>query len=175
MNMSAVDWLLEESQPSVRYLALTELLEKPKSDPDAKAAKRVITERGWAKKILERQTSGGLWIDSENLYSGPMKKAWIGEENLYFPKYISTNWMMLILSDLGLNRDDPRIEKACQIWMKRFGMKDGGFNDEPRDRVGHLCLTGNTARALVKFGYTDDTVVRRAFEWLVKSQRESGG
>jgi len=80
--------------------------------------------------------------------------------------------MLLILSDLGLTKDEPRIEKACRIWMKRFDMKDGGFNDEPHDKEGHLCITGNMARALVKFGYVDHPRVRRAFQWLVRNQAE---
>lgn len=160
LEKSVVDWLLEEDQPSIRYLALTELLDMPKGDPEAKAERRKIAERGWAKGILQKQAPGGYWI-------------W--EKNLYFPKYTSTNWMLLVLADLGLTREDPRIEKACRLWTKRFGMKDGGFNDEPRDKVGHLCITGNTVRALVKFGYANERVVSRAFEWLVKNQRESGG
>jgi hypothetical protein len=160
LKKSVIDWLLEENQPSIRYLALTELLDRSKKDPEVKSAMKSITKIGWVKDILEKQTPGGYWID---------------EKNLYFPKYISTNWMLLVLSDLGLTRENPRIERACQLWMNRFRMKDGGFNDEPRDKVGHLCLTGNTVRALVKFGYVNDPVVRRAFEWLVKYQTESGG
>ena len=34
---------------------------------------------------------------------------------------------------------------------------------------------GNTARALVKFGYEDDPKVRSAFQWLVKNQKPNGG
>ena len=34
---------------------------------------------------------------------------------------------------------------------------------------------GNTARALVKFGYADHPKVRAAFEWLARSQKENGG
>jgi hypothetical protein len=160
LRKSVIDWLLEDDQPSIRYLALTELLGRSKNDSDVKSARMNITERGWAKEIIEKQAPGGYWID---------------EANLYFPKYVSTNWMLLVLSDLGLTRENRRIEKACQLWMKSFRMKDGGFNDEPRDKVGHLCLTGNTVRALVKFGYANDPIVRRALEWLVKNQTESGG
>lgn len=160
MKKSVIDWLLEENQPSIRYLALTELLDRSKSDSEVKSARRNIPKIGWAKDILEKQNKNGFWID---------------EKNLYFPRYTSTNWMLLVLSDLGLTRQNPRIARACKLWMKRFGMKDGGFNDEPRDKVGHLCLTGNTVRALVKFGYADDQRVRRGFEWLVKNQTELGG
>ena len=136
---SAVEWLLEEDQPSVRYLALTELLDKPQKDPEVKAAKKNIMKKGWAKDILDKQEVGGYWIK---------------ETNLYQPKYISTNWMLLILSDLGLTRDEPRIDKACQMWIKDFAKDDGGF-DNGGGKFGHLCITGNTARALVKFGYGD--------------------
>src|SRR5579863_2534617 len=87
LRKSVINWLLEESQPSIRYLALTELLGKSRSDPEAMAAKRDMAERGWAKEILEKQTPGGYWIDEESLYSGPMRKVWIAEKNLYFPKY----------------------------------------------------------------------------------------
>lgn len=159
-NSSVIDWLLEENQPSVRYLTLTELLARSEKDSEVKSAKRKIANIGWAKGILEKQNPSGCWID---------------EKSLYRPKYISTNWMLLILSDLGLTREDPRIEKACQILMKRFGRKDGGFDDADVAKTGHLCITGNTARALVKFGYVDHPQVRRAFVWFVKNQSKLGG
>lgn len=164
MNSQGVvsDWLLEEGQPSVKYRALTELLGRPDKDPEVKAAKKNITSRGWAKDILDRQASGGYWVRGENLYR---------------PKYIATNWMLLILSDLGLTKEEPRIEKACKMWMKRFAAKDGGFDSSAKGspKYGHLCITGNTARALVKFGFADHPIVRRAFEWFVGSQAELGG
>ena len=155
---SAVEWLLEEDQPSVRYLALTELLDKPQKDPEVKAAKKNIMKRGWAKDILDKQEPGGYWVK---------------ETNLYQPKYISTNWMLLILSDLGLTRDEPRIDRACQMWIKRFAKDDGGF-DNGGGRFGHLCITGNTARALVKFGFVDHPKVRKAFQWFVNNQAKLG-
>jgi len=160
LKNSVIDWLLEENQPSVRYLALTELLGLSEKDAEVKSTKENIATIGWAKDILEKQNPSGYWID---------------EQSLYWPKYVSTNWMLLILSDLGLTKEEPRIEKACQIWMKRFGKKDGGFDDAEESKTGHLCITGNTARALVKFGYVDHPKVRRAFEWFVRKQSNLGG
>ena len=158
MKNPVIDWLLEENQPSIRYLALTELLGSSEEDSEVKSASENIMNIGWAKDILEKQTSSGYWI----------------QESLYEPKYISTNWMLLILSDLGLTKEEPRVGKACQTWMKRFGTEDGGFSAFSR-REGHLCITGNTARALVKFGYVNHSRVRRAFEWFVKKQSKRGG
>ena len=160
MNNSVIDWLLEEKQPSIRYLTLRELLGRSKKDTDVRSARRNITNIGWAKDILEKQSPGGFWV---------------GDRSLFEPKYISTFWMILILSDLGLTKEEPGVEKACQMWMKRCGTRDGGFSQTGKAKEGHLCITGNTARALVKLGYADYPRVRRAFEWLVKNQSKLGG
>lgn len=117
---------------------------------------------GWGREILDRQSRDGFWVN---------------ERSLYRPKYTSTNWMLLVLSDLGLTKQDPRIDRACQNWMKLFGTKDGGFvsSNKGGAKRGHLCTTGNTARALVKFGYQDHPRVRKAFDWFVRFQAEKGG
>ena len=82
--------------------------------------------------------------------------------------------MLLILSDLGVTKADPRIAKACRIWIKEFAKEDGGFGADGSKR-SHLCIVGNTARALVKFGYAEHPAVRSSFDWMVKNSDEKGG
>src|SRR3989454_7633622 len=82
--------------------------------------------------------------------------------------------MLLILADLGLSKADPRIETACDLWIERFAKDDGGFSMDG-SKKGHLCVTGNTTRALVQFGYADHPAVRGAFGWLVKNGDKNGG
>jgi len=158
-DSSVVNWLLEEDQPSVRYLALTDLQGRAQGDPEVRRVRENITKTGWARQILEGQLPSGSWFD---------------EKSLFMPRFRSTFWMLLILSDLGLTKEDPRIDRASQLWMKRNATKDGGFSQSGQSG-GHLCITGNAARALVKFGYVDHPKVKRAFEWLVKNQAERGG
>src|SRR5256885_6035332 len=158
-SKSALDWLLEDDQPSVRFLTLTQLLERPLDDPEVVAAKGMITRKGWAEEILAKQDREGWWVSGESLYR---------------PKYLSANWMLLILADLGLTRSDPRIKRACDIWIERFSRADGGFAMEGSNK-GHLCTTGNATRALVQFGYADHPAVRSAFEWLVTNRGKNGG
>src|SRR2546426_12127129 len=158
-SKSALDWLLEDDQPSVRFLTLTQLLERPLDDPEVVAAKEMITRKGWAEEILAKQDREGWWVSGESLYR---------------PKYLSANWMLLILADLGLTRSDPRIKRACDIWIERFSRADGGFAMEGSNK-GHLCTTGNATRALVQFGYGDHPAVRSAFEWLVTNRDKNGG
>ena len=156
---TALDWLLEENQPSIRYLALTQLLDRPENDGEVQIAKEIIGKAGWAADILGAQKPGGWWVSDERLYQ---------------PKYTSTNWMLLILSDLGLTKADPRIARACELWIERFATPDGGFSMEGM-KTGHLCVVGNTARALVRFGYGDHPKVRSAFEWLLEHRDKNGG
>jgi hypothetical protein len=56
LKNSVIDWLLEENQPSVRYLALTELLGLSEKDAEVKSTKENIATIGWAKDILENKT-----------------------------------------------------------------------------------------------------------------------
>ena len=156
---ATTDWLLEEEEPSVRYLTLAELLGRPDSDSEVRKARRAIGQRGWAAEILAKQKPGGWWMQ---------------EENLYRPKYLSTNWMLLILSDLGLTKANPAISRACELWMDRFAKRDGGFGSDGSNR-SHLCIAGNTTRALIKFGYADEPRVASALDWLVRNQAGNGG
>jgi hypothetical protein len=143
----------------MRYLALTELLGKPATGSEAKSSRDSIAEVGWAKEILDKQLPSGCWVHERSLFS---------------PTFAATFWMLLILSDLGLTNKEPRIDRACQLWLERNQTEDGGFSQSGKSG-GHLCITGNSARALVKFGYVDHPKVRRAFEWLVRNQAELGG
>jgi hypothetical protein len=154
-----LNWLLEENQPAVRYAALTQLLGKSEDVPQVEAARELISSKGWAADILAQQNPEGWWVDDESLYR---------------PKYLSTNWMLLVLSDLGLTKQEPRIERACDLWMQRFAKPDGGFGID-KDKRSHLCTTGNMARALVRFGYADHPNVVSAFEWLAQVRDKNGG
>lgn len=160
MPDSVVEWLLEENQPSIRYLTLKELLGKPENDPDVSSTRELLAKRGWAAEILSRQDSGGGW--------------WYSGKSLYRPKYVSTMWMLPILSDLGLTREEPRVGKACELWMKRLQKKDGGFSTDLA-RISEMCITGNTARVLIKFGYAEHPKAKSALDWLLNAQKENGG
>jgi len=143
----------------MRYLALTQLLGRSETDSDVREAKARIPSAGWAAEILARRDPAGWWADGKRLYQ---------------PKYLSTNWMLLILSDLGVDRTLPTIRTSCELWMRRFATPDGSFGMD-RGIKGHLCIAGNTARALIKFGYEDHPVVRRALAWLVLNASPLGG
>jgi len=157
-DAAVLDWLLEESQPAVRYRTLTELLGRGPDNPEVRAARSQIPRTGWAAEILAARGPGG---------------AWPPEEKFYWPKYRSTNWQLLILSDLGITKKDPRVASIAERWMEAFHRPDGGF--WASGKHGHLCTTGNTVRALIRFGYEEDPRVVAGLEWMVRNQAKLGG
>jgi hypothetical protein len=156
---SVLEWLLEPDQPSIRYLSLTQLLGKKAGDPEVRAAKAQIPRIGWVAEILARRDPGGWWVR---------------DKNLYWPKYLGTNWNLLALSDLGATRAIPAVRASCELWMARSPLKGGGVGGNSNGN-GHHCFTGNMARALVHLGYGDDPRVRKAYEWLVRTAHPKGG
>ena len=160
-----LDWLLDERQPAVRYRALVDLLGRPESDREVRAARARIARVGWAHDQLGAQGPKGFWEAREpkNL------REWV--DFLYYPTYRATNWRALVLADLGLDRSNPRIQKLAETvfdYKLRLSSPFNFYHEE-------ACIVGNTARMLTRFGYFDDRRVRKLYEWLVEDQRPDGG
>ena len=114
-----------------------------------------IANKGWASEILTKQKPEGYWASAKSLYR---------------PKYFATNWMALILSDLGLARDNPQIRRTADLFFK-----DWLKAEEPNIFKDEVCIVGNTARFLTSFGYGHDRRVEKLFERLFDDQKEDGG
>ncbi|MFQ6100396.1 MAG: hypothetical protein ACE5OS_04085 [Anaerolineae bacterium] len=93
-----VPWLMEPSDPSVRYWTLTRLLGRTE-EAEVAEARRAITERGPAVEILSHYAGDGHWE---------------GEKSYYTYKYTSTHWQLLLLAELAADGQDERIAAACQ-------------------------------------------------------------
>jgi hypothetical protein len=160
-----LDWLLDEDQPAVRYRALLDLLGRPETDREVRAARARIARVGWAHDQLEAQGPKGFWEAREP----KNMREWV--DFLYYPTYGATNWRALVLADLGLDRSTPGIRRLAENvfdYKLRLGSPFNFYHEE-------ACIVGNTARMLTRFGYFDDRRVRKLYEWLVEDQRADGG
>ena len=155
-----LDWLLEPEQPAVRYLTLTQLLHRRASDPDVRDAKARIPREGWVADMLAKRDPGGWWVRN----GAPM-----------YPKYQAMNWNLIAMSELGATRSVPEVAASCELWMAKTPLRNGGVGAVGNQGIGHLCFTGNMARALVNFGYSEDARIRRTFEWLAQTSHPQGG
>src|SRR3989442_8205967 len=155
------NWLLEtDSDPSVRFRVLRELLDRPADDPVVVRAQKAIGRKGWAAQLLRGQHPEGQWVT-------PGSSAY----ELYRPKYVATNWRLLVLADLGLTRKTPRVAKAVGLFLRRFSGPSGDLGG----RGGEVCFTGNALRMLARFGYRKDPRTGAAIDWLVRHQKHDGG
>ena len=151
-------WLLESDNPSVRFWALQDLMDRKSSDPAVRAAQDEIMDSPQVKLILGKQQLGGWWIE---------------ERDMYLPKYKATTHSLLILAELGAKRTSA-IENGVEF-MFRFQRNSGHFLTKlPTTEKGKAsivkdgcCLDGNILYYLVNFGYIDDPRTRKLLDFIV--------
>ena len=158
-------WLLEHDQPAVRYRALVDLLDRRESDPAVREARAQIGRVGWAADQLRAQGPKGYWEKREprNVLE------WF--KFLWQPMYRATIWRALVLSDLGLDSKDARVRRTAEVLMDyklRFSSPINFYYEE-------MCMVGNTARMLTRFGYGEDRRVLKLYDWMLEDQRRDGG
>lgn len=167
LNSSVLEWLLEESAPSVRYHTMKYLLDRPE-DAELKSAKKAIMETGTAPAMLERMRG--------EEYSNTLPE-------YYRDKYKGLSWQLLILAELGADGENAQIKKLCEyLFANSQERESGGFSIDTSVKYGGgrkstviPCLTGNMIFALSRLGYSGDKRVLRAAEWLADNQRYDDG
>lgn len=157
--MNTIEWLLSESNPSVRYWTLRDLLNKPEDDAQVKKSKELIANQNVIEDIFSLQNEQGYWGSGTSLWG-----------------YKNTSFQLLVLSELGLaGKNDPRIEKSMEF-LFRFQQKNGSFASTIKARnhlknpTNEFCLTAIILRSLLLFGYGSDPRVQDAFQFLVSSE-----
>jgi len=192
---SPIAWLLERSNPSVRYFTLLNLLGKSEEDVEVIFSKKAIPKSSIISKIFTKQYPEGYWGDSTSPY---------------FPKYRSSYWQLMVLGQLGMDKGDERVKRACDN-IFHFQLDGGGFPCYSLEQVAngrveshtspfttsldkengrqdlteradnilfehqYSCLTGNMLAALIRMGYEDDPRVKKGLLWLVDVQNKDGG
>jgi hypothetical protein len=164
LKADPTDWLLEEDTPSVRYFALTGLLDKPQTDPEVTEAKKAIMTEGVVPKILAKQNSDGSWETSNSFYTA---------------KYKGTSWQLIILAEHAADPEDPKVKAACEFMLKNSQhLESHGFSMATAAKTGGgrqseviPCLTGNMVWSLIKLGFLDDSRVQAGINWINTYQR----
>jgi len=146
-----VTWLLGAKTPSIRYRALTDLLGYPAEDASIAQARQALMTSGPVPAILARQTKTG---------------AWSGERSYYTPKYVSSHWSMLLLTELSVDGDDPRFRQGVRH------MLDATADDLSRrldsHTLGFSCFWGNLLRYAFHSGIADDAQMDKVIHYAVR-------
>lgn len=112
LRADPTEWLLEKKNPSVRYFALRDLLDYPEDSPEVVKTRKSIRNYEKVTRILSKQKSEGYWESAERPY---------------LPKYKSTYWQIMILGQLGLDKSEEHVRKACE-YIFQFQLAEGGFS-----------------------------------------------
>ncbi|MFN2111893.1 MAG: nitrogen fixation protein NifH [Anaerolineales bacterium] len=150
-------WLLDPEDPGARYLALNSLYPGPVPNRDEEL--RAAHQSGAIKEIMKAMHPDGYWVND-----GPG----------YLPKYRSSAWSLILLSQLGARCEaDPRIELACRHYLDQSYSPGGQIstNGTPSGTVD--CLQGNILAALKALNYRDERL-DPAYEWMARTTTGEG-
>ena len=167
LKVDPSEWLLETSNPSVRFWALQNLEDKTLGDPEVQETQDTVMRSAPVRAILDAQEPEGHWIH---------------REGMYLPKYRSTTSCLLILAELGARRT-PAIERGLEHIFE-FQRESGHFlTTLPKTAKGKAsvvkdgsCVDGNILYYMVHFGYLEDPRVGRLLDFIVDyhTQEEAG-
>jgi len=154
LNGDSLSWLLEPENPTARYLALRDLLDRPADDPELLAARDAAFHSGPIAETLAAMQPEGYWAEP-----GPG----------YNPKYRSTVWSLIALAQLGASVEaDERVDRACAYLLDHGLTTLGQFTMTGTPSGTIDCLQGNLCDALTLLG-CDDPRLEQAFDWMARS------
>ncbi len=141
-------WLLEPTNPPIRYLTLIDLLGRPETDAEVRSTRARLHGYPLTQAMLDHP--GALPLDDERPY-------W---------KYDGLYWQLIVLGQFLANGEDPRIAGAVD-----FVLEHRHWVQKRRWQ----CLTANLLGALIRLGYADHPIVTEETEALARRFVEEGG
>jgi len=146
-----INWLLEASTPSIRYLTLQRLLRRPMTDDGVKEAWKEMKIHAPIPVILEQQTASGSWA---------------GESSYYTPKYTSTHWSMVLMAELSADSRVPHMKRGADSMLSRT--INGSVKSIDEVDHGLSCFWGNMLRYVLHSGFEDDPRVASILEMIIR-------
>lgn len=145
-------WLLEPTDPSVRYRTLVEILDLPTDASDVQNARAAVARLPLVTDLLSQQHPDGHWGDDETKpYSA---KGTLG--------------VLALLRMLGVE-PDAQTALGCDSFLRFCQSECGGFSLTKTRRSGVFpCTTGEHLPMLSYYGLSDDPRMRKAFDLLVQ-------
>lgn len=154
--------LTQAEEPWVRHAALVDLQNLDPDDERVQAAYEQLTTHPLV---------GDLIAALDTWPTQPLGKA-------YDPK--DAMWVLSILADFGMRRDDPRIaavaERLFAAQAEDGGFLHGGFDHTKSwHERPYMCIDHVQTYALARFGYLNDARLERAYAHILARQRLDGG
>lgn len=157
ISPAALEWLLEADDPAVRYLARRDLTSCTLEE--LMLLQEKAHTAGPIPLILEKMNPAGFWVQPG---AG------------YYPKYTSTVWSIVLLSQLGASLEiDRRIATACSYLISQSLTKYGQFTVNGLSSGTADCLQGNLCEALINLGCWN-AYMELAYDYMARSVTGEG-
>jgi hypothetical protein len=155
LNDDPTEWLLEETNPHVRYFALRWLLGKPEGNTVVAKTRQAIAESAPITKIAERQRPQGYWGSDPRPLHG-------------------TQGLLMLLLWLGAPPSDT-IRRAMDYQIDGCLSENGAYGIMMKGRMMWLpCHGAEFLRMMLRYGYSGDLRSRKLLDWLVSIQQPDG-
>jgi hypothetical protein len=139
LKADPTDWLLEEENPAVRYLALRDIVEA--GEKEVQTARRKAHREGPIATILDNMNPEGWWVHPGAVYN---------------PKCTGTSWSILALAQMGGSvEEDKRVAAACSYLLDNALAKGGQFSSNGDASKTFNCFQGNMLTSLMDLGCRD--------------------
>jgi hypothetical protein len=158
--MDVMAYLLD-SDPSIRWQVMRDLMDAPAADVAAERA-RVATE-GWGARLLAEQAEDGLWD------GGTYRPGWVDEERPFYDTWSATHPSLELLRQLGPDPRDPAVVTAIERVRDRVRWDHAGqryFEGEVEP-----CINGGALANAAYFGVDGSAIV----ETILAGQLPDGG
>lgn len=155
LHADPTEWLLDESNPSVRYFTLRWILDLAEDDPAVINAAEAVAQSEPVRKLLARQRPEGYWGSDPRPHHG------------------AKSYLKLLMF-LGY-RGNGQVRTGMEYLMQGCLRSDGAYVIELKDKQAELpCHAGDLMQMMLWFGYGDDRRALQLLNWLVKAQGEDG-
>ncbi len=151
LNMDPTEWLLEDSEPSINYLARKEILNENTDN--------------FYDRLFESEEVKKLLKNDQDI---------IGSTKHFDLFYKGTMWNFAEAVERGLDKRTEAINKTADFLKNTCQTDTGGFslNWNPKEAVA--CRTGDMVRFLLRAGFSDEKI-RMGIRWIASKQRHDGG
>lgn len=150
---SPLSWLLEETDPLIRYLTLRDINEEKNLQKEYNG----ILKTPEIDRLL-KNASGGI----------------LGNSRAFGLFYRGTMWCFAEAVERGLDIRSDVIVKTADFLFKRCQTEAGAFIHSWNPESPTACRTGDMVKYLQLAGY-DDERIERGISWITEHQRHDGG
>jgi hypothetical protein len=152
LNDNPVEWLLDNSEPSIKFHTRREILGEQTSHEEYTA-------------ILESPAIRRMATNNGTI---------LGNTDNYDLFYKGSIWCFAEAVERGLDNRTPLIHNTAEFIISTCQTSSGGFGLNWHPRVELACRTGDMIKYLIRAGYHDERITR-GIDWIVKNQRNDGG